>query len=162
MLNTWDRYRLLQEIADSKNRIKALLDAGPMILFVRHKDTGDVFGADEPSRVAFARMKVPDDDAPEGWDDQANFMATNLCKMLNGEEGTDTVFGKKDLDKLDANLARSAAVVETSFANETVPRRVPLPTGYAVVIYNSDRLPEPLPKGRAADGRGRSNRTRMA
>jgi len=48
------------------------------------------------------------------------------------------------MGRLDANLARSAAVVETSFANETVPRRVPLPTGYAVVIYNPDRLPEPL------------------
>jgi hypothetical protein len=102
LMNTWDKQKLLEEIADHKNKIKAMIEGGPMILFVKHKDSGHVYGCDEPSRVVFARMNgKPDDDSPPEWADQASFMATNLSKMLNGEDGTDTVFGKKDLKKLD-------------------------------------------------------------
>jgi hypothetical protein len=100
-MNIWDRQRLIEAIQEKKNKIKAMIEGGPMILFMKHKDSGDIFGADEPARVIYARMKNPDDDSPPGWADQANFMATNLCKLLNGGgEGIETVFGKKDLKKL--------------------------------------------------------------
>lgn len=101
LMNVWDKQKLLEEISQHKNKIKAMIEGGPMILYVKHKDNGNIFGCDEPSRVMFARMNNPDDDAPPEWADQANFMATNLSKMLNGEDGAETVFGKKDINKLD-------------------------------------------------------------
>jgi len=101
LMNIWDKQRLLEAIHEKKNKIKAMIEGGPMILFLKHKDSGDIFGADEPSRVVFARMKNPDEDSPPEWADQANFMATNMCKLLNGDSGHQMVFGKKDMDKLD-------------------------------------------------------------
>lgn len=101
LLNAWDKQRLLEEIEHQKNKIKAMIEGGPMILFVKKKDDDSIFGCDEPSRVIFARMNKPDEDSPPEWADQASFMATNLSKMLNGEDGAETVFGKKDMKKLD-------------------------------------------------------------
>lgn len=104
-LDLWDKQaakqKLLEQIEDKKNKIKALLDGGPMLLFMKNKDSGDIFGADEPSRVVFARMKNPSEDESEEWVDNASFMATNLHKLLNGEEGHETVFGNKDMKHLD-------------------------------------------------------------
>lgn len=101
LMDAWDKQKLLEQINDHKNKIKAMIEGGPMILYVKHKDNDNIFGCDEPSRVMFARMNKPDDDSPPEWADQASFLATNLSKMLNGEDGTETIFGKKDMKKLD-------------------------------------------------------------
>lgn len=101
LMNVWDRQQLLEAIQEKKNRIKALIEGGPLLLFMKHKGSGDIFGSDENSRVIFARMKNPDAEQPEEWADEANFSAFNMCKLLNGEKGHEALFGKKDLDKLD-------------------------------------------------------------
>jgi|SRR6185437_10850653 len=101
LMNLWDKHKLLEEINHKKEKIKTLLDRGPMVLFLKHKDNEGIFGADEPARITFARMMNPDDDdASPDWADGANFMATNLSKLLNGEGDPSTVFGKKDLKSL--------------------------------------------------------------
>ena len=70
----------------------------------------DGCGHDFP--FCFWRMTgKPDKDSPPEWADQASFMATNLSKMLNGEDGTDTVFGKKVLKKLDVLRVFSSKVI---------------------------------------------------
>jgi hypothetical protein len=94
-LNLWDRQTLLEEIEDKKNRIKSIIEGGPYILFLRSKGGDDILGADETARVAYARML--DDDEDEA--DTDNFMATNMCKMVNGDQDSTTIVNKKDLKK---------------------------------------------------------------
>lgn len=94
LMTTWDEF-LVQEDTDSK--INALLDNGEFILFfVKEKD---VYGADENSRVVFAKLKNPDDDMPNGWEDEANFSAQNLSQTVKGS-GSQHVFGVNDLNKM--------------------------------------------------------------
>lgn len=77
--------------------IEALIDGHGLILFFRCGK--DIFGAGEDSRVVFARMKNPDDEAGDGWGEGASFLATNLTKTVRGEP-TQQVFGKKDLKRI--------------------------------------------------------------
>lgn len=83
---------------DKKNQIRRLVDGENLILFF--KKDGDVFGAPEESRVVFARMKNPDDgETPEGWLDDANFIAVNLAKAMQGDKTTH-MFSNKDLKSI--------------------------------------------------------------
>lgn len=86
---------LLQEEEDLN--IKHLLDMQGMVLFFK-KDK-DYFGANEDSRVIFARMKHPDDETPSGWADEASFVAENLTKMIQGKP-SQSVFSKSDLKSI--------------------------------------------------------------
>lgn len=82
---------------DKKNQIRRMVDGENLILFF--KKDGDVFGAPEESRVVFARMKTPDEDTPDGWLDDANFIAVNLVKALMGDKTTH-MFSSKDLKSI--------------------------------------------------------------
>ena len=53
----------------------------------------------EGARVTFAQIKNPVDDLPDGWDDEATFMATNLSSLVSGSP-VQSVFGKKDLSEI--------------------------------------------------------------
>lgn len=94
LITMWDEY-MIQEDMDSK--LNALLDGGEFILYFE-KD-GEIYGADENSRVVLAKLKNPDDDLPDGWADEANFSAQNLSKTINGNT-SQHVFGQSDLDKI--------------------------------------------------------------
>ena len=94
LMTIWDEC-LIQEDTDSK--INALLESGEFILFfIKDKD---IYGADENSRVIFAKLKNPDDDLPNGWQDEATFSAQNLSQTVKGS-GSQHVFGVKDLKKI--------------------------------------------------------------
>lgn len=93
-MDIWDEY-LAEE--DHSNSIRAIIDGHGMVMFFK-KDK-DLYGGDEDSRMVFARMKNPDEDSTEGWDDEASFMAVNLCKLLKGEPAQH-VFQKRDLKKM--------------------------------------------------------------
>jgi hypothetical protein len=99
-LATWDRHRLMEQIADAKGRVKALIDGLGMMLFLKKKGGDDLFGTGEDGRVAFAQMRNPDADQPDGWDKDASFTCTNLSGAVRGEP-SQTVFGGKDLDDLE-------------------------------------------------------------
>ena len=60
------------------------------------KDDG-VFACPEEERLVFAKIKEPDEDVTDIND--LKFMATNLLRLLNGEE-IDNMFGVKDLPKI--------------------------------------------------------------
>ena len=94
LMDIWDENL---EAEDKKNQIQRLVNGDNLILFF--KKGGEVFGAPEESRVVFARMKNPDDEMPEGWFDDANFVAVNLVKALMGEKTTQ-MFSAKDLKSI--------------------------------------------------------------
>ena len=89
-----DQYSLKEEESDN---IGSLLDGQGLILFFKNND--DIFGCGEDGRMVFARMKNPDEDSPEEWADEANFIAQNLSKMIRGEP-SQGVFCKNDLKKI--------------------------------------------------------------
>jgi len=93
-MDMWDEC-LLQENAEEK--INHLIDSNGYVLFFKKDDS--IFGAGEDSRVAFAKMKNPDDDLPKGWEDEASFSADNLNKAIRGEPHQH-VFHKNDLEKM--------------------------------------------------------------
>lgn len=93
-MDLWDDYLLEEEDA---NKLRHTLEAQGFVLFF--KKGSEYFGASEDSRVVFARMKNPDDEMPDGWEDEASFSAINLNKLVKGEPAQH-VFGKTDLKKI--------------------------------------------------------------
>jgi hypothetical protein len=90
MMDCWEEARAREDLA---GQIQNLVDGPSYILFFTK--TGDVFGAPEESRVVFSRLKNPEEG--EDWfDDDANFMATNLSGIIRGG-GSQCVFGKGDM-----------------------------------------------------------------
>lgn len=83
---------------NAEERINSLIDGEGYILFF--KKDGDIFAADEDSRVVFAKMKNPDDEMPANWEEEANFSAHNMQKLLRGEPG-EHIFSKKDLKEIE-------------------------------------------------------------
>jgi hypothetical protein len=99
MLDKWKTYWEAALSHIQKNQLKMILESGQMILFFRYK--GDVFGAGEGSRVTFAKMKdQKDEDHTPGWLKEANFMATNLTKLGQGQQ-QQMIFGAKELPLID-------------------------------------------------------------
>jgi hypothetical protein len=84
----------LQE-AEQSARMEQML--APYVFFFRVGR--DLFGADENSRVIFAKMKHPDDDLPSGWQEEANFSGHNLIKTIKGEPAQH-LFSLNDLKKV--------------------------------------------------------------
>lgn len=78
-------------------QINAMIDSAEYVLFFK-KDK-DIFAAPEEGRVVFAKIKHPDEDLPNGWEDEANFTADNLTKKLAGEP-CQYVFHKDDIKKM--------------------------------------------------------------
>jgi hypothetical protein len=104
------------------DRLKHLFDAEGLIFFFKKGD--DYFGAGEDSRMAFARMKTPDDETPDGWEEEASFSAENLAKLIRGEPATH-VFSHADLKKIkvvDEDKA-AAALSELKPTAATAPLR---------------------------------------
>lgn len=79
-MDLWDEH-LFEE--DLSGKINSMIDSNSLILFFKKGE--DLFGADEDGRVVFAKMKNPDEDMPDGWEDEASFSAQNLHKVMRGE-----------------------------------------------------------------------------
>lgn len=80
-----------------KQKVRSLIDGHALIMFFT-KGEG-IFGAPEESRLVFAKMKNPDDDMSDGWQDEANFAAFDLIKALAGDK-VENLFSTKDLGKI--------------------------------------------------------------
>lgn len=94
LMNLWD------EAADdmTKSHIKSILDGGDFVFFFKKGE--DLYAANEGSRVIFATLKHPDEDTPKGWGKEANFMALDLTKALEGYS-VKRMFSKKDLKDIE-------------------------------------------------------------
>lgn len=90
LIDTWDK-------SGADLKVKALLQDNGLVLFF--KKEGSIYGAPEGSRVTFAKMKSDDEDMPDGWKDEAGFMAFNLTKALKGVR-VQSVFSIKDLKEI--------------------------------------------------------------
>jgi hypothetical protein len=90
LMNLWD------EAADSL-RARALIETNSLILFFE-KDK-KIYGAPESSRVIFAKMKNPDEDVPKSWLDDANFIAYDLKKAMEGQKH-EILVSAKDLNSI--------------------------------------------------------------
>lgn len=91
-------FRLWLEDKEAKqDKIRNLIDGQNLILFFT-KD-GNLFGAPEESRLVFANMKSPNQDMPDSWADEANFVAFDLMKALIGDR-VENMFGKKDMKQI--------------------------------------------------------------
>jgi hypothetical protein len=123
---------------DKQSKIRSILDGAGLVMFFS-KD-GEFFGAPEDSRVTFARMKQPDEDADKNWRKEANFLAINLSKAIKGSPDKN-VFGldalskvkimdKEDVFKLLAKAAKTIAhdAVTAGFiqATKEPPNLIPL------------------------------------
>jgi hypothetical protein len=93
-MNIFDDSLSEEEEAD---KIKNFADTHGLVLFFK-KDK-DYFGASEDSRVVFARLKNPDDEVSDGWEEEANFSAINLSKLVKGDV-SQHVFSKSDIKKI--------------------------------------------------------------
>lgn len=94
-MDDWDA-QLLKEANEDK--LNSLLDGLGLILFFE-KDK-EIFGAGEDGRVTFAKLKNPDDELPSGWEDEANFSAHNLSKIVKGEM-SQNVFDKESMKQIE-------------------------------------------------------------
>lgn len=94
LMDLWDDYLVEEE---ESNKINSFIDANDMVFFFKKGDS--YFGASEDSRVVFARLKNPDDDTPEGWEDEATFTAVNLSKFVKGEPAQH-VFNGRDISNI--------------------------------------------------------------
>ena len=105
-----DRWDSLMSLNESKEAIEKILDKHEVILYFRIGN--ELFGAPEPSRLIFAKLKTEDEDDPmePGFREEARFPAVNLIKCMDGEDenGIERVFGLKDLPKIKVTDKESA------------------------------------------------------
>ena len=90
LMDTWDEQLRL-------NRLQEMEEGEEMSFFF--KKGGDVFGAPEDSRLTFARLKNPDEDADKHWALDATFTGYNLKHVAEGERAM-RLFTKKDLSEI--------------------------------------------------------------
>lgn len=96
IIDAWDEYC---DASNKSNQINMLVDGENFVMFFNYE--GDVFGATEPNRVVFARMRQPDDgETPPQWVQDANFMAINLSKTLTGSPAQQ-MFKIKDIEQIE-------------------------------------------------------------
>ena len=90
LLDQWD------EAVDTL-QAKALIETNSLILFFEKDKT--LYGAPESSRVIFARMKNPDKDTPKEWLKDANFLAFDLKKAMQGKK-VEVIISNQDLKSI--------------------------------------------------------------
>lgn len=103
LMDEWD---VICEDRKNVSMVHQLLDTQEFVFYFEFE--GSVFGAGEDSRIMYAKMKHPGDDMSPKCRDEANFLAVNLDDILKGE-GTQRIFGKKDLRKINPIDKESAA-----------------------------------------------------
>jgi hypothetical protein len=119
LMNLWDE-------SEASVKVKSLIEGNSLV----------------GGRVTFAKMKSPDDDLPEGWIKDANFVAYDLGKAVKGEK-VERVFSEKDLggikvieqEKAEDLLEKSAKGEPADLPDEEDPTAPDAPT-------NIDKLDE--------------------
>jgi hypothetical protein len=90
LMNLWEE-------AESSVKIDSLIQNNELVLFF--KKEGIIYGSSESGRVTFAKMKNPDKDLPDGWLEEANFVAYDLERAMKGQK-IQRVFSHKDLKEI--------------------------------------------------------------
>lgn len=107
----WIQSQFLKE-----NKIKHFIDSHGLILFF--KKGSEYFGTSEDGRIVFAKLKNPDDEETDGWEDEANFSAVNISKVGTNQI-SQQVFTKKDLKKM--KIVDEKEVLDKVKSQDNVP-----------------------------------------
>lgn len=94
-LNLWDETNASNE---KENQIRMMIDGQNFVLFFIYKD--DIYGTHEPHRVTLAKLISPDEEDTPGWKEDANFMAINLTRAMQGRP-TQHMFKSKDVKDIE-------------------------------------------------------------
>jgi len=106
-MDVWDNYVFMENV---EHEIEKFLDHKQLLMFFKYpvgknKDGAEakLYGASEDGRLGFARMKSPNPEDPEEYQD--NFTAFDLKSLLNHTENKEEVetikiFDRKDLKKI--------------------------------------------------------------
>lgn len=142
LMDLWD------EAADqmAQDQIKTMLEDGDLVLFFKKDDS--LYGAQEGARVVFATMKHPDEDTPKNWAKDANFVALDLSKAVEGLL-VKRMFGYKDINKIDV-LEKEDVYKELVKKSEKVGNKV----GLAKVIKELPDEDEPPSRKTPPDNMG--------
>ena len=97
MTNTTGFRNWFKTTESSTEKVESLIDKGGYILFF--KKEGSIFAVNEDGRIAFAKMKNPDDEMPKGWEEEASFTADNMSKAIRGEPSQHILYNK-DLNEI--------------------------------------------------------------
>jgi hypothetical protein len=107
LMDLWDNYVFMENI---EHEIQKFLDHKQILMFFKYpvgkkhdESEAKIYGATEDGRLGFARMKSPNPEDPEEYQD--NFTAFDLKSLLNHTEDKEEVetikiFDRKDLKKI--------------------------------------------------------------
>lgn len=100
LMDIWDANIIKEDKKkdEKQSKVKNIIDGKNLIMFFKKGDS--IFGAPEESRIVFARLKNPDEEDPENWEDDANFNAFDLAKALSGDS-VENLFSSADLPEID-------------------------------------------------------------
>lgn len=119
-MNSWDEACVSN---DRENQIRMMIDGQNMVLFFLFDN--ELYGTQEPHRVTFAKMINPNEDEdPESWGDDANFMAVNLSRAVVGHP-SQHMFKKKDASNIEV-ISNKEKVYDilSAIANEVSPDKI--------------------------------------
>jgi hypothetical protein len=96
ILDTWEIY-LEKESQETelRNKIELLLSGQPFVMFF--KKGKEIYGATEEGRLTYAKLKSKEEG--KGWNKEANFLAINLTKALEGHK-VHNMFSFKDIKEI--------------------------------------------------------------
>ena len=94
LIDAWDKV-LVKETKD--RNIKMFLSGQQFVMYFIYNN--DVYGCSENSRVTYSRMLQPDEETTEDWIKEANFMAFNISKAIQGKPAQE-MFDHEDVDKI--------------------------------------------------------------
>lgn len=141
-LDMWDEMSVNE---GNDEQIDALLDSGKYVFFFQ-KDK-ELYGAGEDGRLAFAKMKKPDDEMPKNWEKEASFSADHLEKIVRGEPSK-YVFEKKDLKQIQV-MDREKVAERLKKIAEKLERPISIPLDLDGMSYRHD--PDQAPNFVQAD-----------
>jgi hypothetical protein len=90
LMHVWDE-------AVDRQQIQDMIDGNNFVFFFKKKN--EIFGAPEESRLIFAKIKNPDEEASKEWVKEASFAAVNFNRALQGEK-IKNIFGEKDINDI--------------------------------------------------------------
>lgn len=108
LMDNWDQ-SIIKEM--KHQNIKMLIDGQNFLLFFRYKD--NIYGTTEQNRVAFSKMRHPDEETSKGWLEEAHFSAFNLSDGLKGKPTQDIFYidDIQDIEVIDKDEAYDALVL---------------------------------------------------
>jgi hypothetical protein len=90
LLDKWD------ENIEKEKELDKITDEDDISFFFTLND--EVYGGTEDSRLAFARMKSPEEE-DKAWAKESTFIGINLKKLVNGNK-EQKIFSQSDLKKI--------------------------------------------------------------